>query len=36
VLGLAPALIVALPPGDVEVEWMKPDRTGLGHTALAS
>lgn len=36
VLGLAPALIVALPPGDVEVEWMKPDRTGRGHTALAS
>jgi nucleotide-binding universal stress UspA family protein len=36
VLGLAPALILALPPGVVEVEWMKPDRIGRGHTAVAS
>ena len=36
VLGLAPALILALPPGDVDVEWMERDRVRRGQAALAS
>ena len=36
VLGLAPALILPLPPGEVEVEWLQAGRTARGNAIQAS